>query len=134
MHSAQDDMPDRSRLKHIVVMLLSMALLCEHAASRRHSVRLFFFRLLSHAEIVALGLFDGPAAGVDVASHEPRHVRPEDLIALAVRLRAIAILVARAFLSGGEAGTAGGAIPRPISLAPRAIARDLSAAPYHDTS
>ena len=134
MNAAQDDMPDRSRLKHIVVMLLSMALLCEHAASRRHSVRLFFFRLLSHAEIVALGLFDGPAAGVDVAPDEPSHVRPEDLIALAVRLRAIAILVARAFLSGGEAGTAGGAVPRAVEPALRVLAQAIPAAPFHNTS
>lgn len=134
MHAAQDDKPDRSRLKHIVVMLLSMALLCEHAASRRHSVRLFFFRLLGHAEIVALSLFDGPASGVDVAPDEPRHVRPEDLIALAVRLRAIAILVARAFLSGGDIGTAEFAVPRPIALALRSLARGVTSVQYDDTS
>lgn len=132
MKAAQDNQPDRSRLKHIVVMLLSMALLAEYAASRRHSVRLLFFRLLGHAETVALGLFDGPAAGF--APDEPRHVRPEDLTALAARLRTIAILIARVFLSGGEAGSGKGASPRPappVSFKP-VCARPAAA--YHDTS
>ena len=132
MKAAQDNQPDRSRLKHIVVMLLSMALLAEYAASRRHSVRLFFFRLLGHAETVALGLFDGPAAGF--APDEPRHVRPEDLTALAARLRTIAILIARVFLSGGETGAAEAAVPRPVPLAPCGPTSDRPAAPYHDTS
>ncbi|MBX3574916.1 MAG: hypothetical protein KF694_21420 [Mesorhizobium sp.] len=134
MKAAQHDVPDRSRLKHIVVMLLSMALLAEYAASRRHSVRLLFFRLLGHAEIVALGLFDGPAAGFHVVPDEPRHVRPEDLTALAARLRTIAILIARVFLSGGETGTGKGASPRPappVSCEP-VCARPAAA--YHDTS
>lgn len=134
MKAAQHDVPDRSRLKHIVVMLLSMALLAEHAATRRHSVRLLFFRLLGHAETVALGLFDGPAAGFDTAPDEPRRVKAEDLTALAARLRAIAILIARVFLSGGETGTAEGASPRPappVSCEP-VCARPAAA--YHDTS
>ena len=135
MKAAQHEVPDRSRLKHIVVVLLSMALLAEHAASRRHSVRLFFFRLLGHAEIVALGLFDGPAAGFGVAADMPRHVRPEDLTALAARLRAIAILAARIFLSGGGAtGTTEAALPRrapPLSSKPVCARRRAA---YHDTS
>ncbi len=132
MKAAQDNQPDRSRLKHIVVMLLSMALLAEYAASRRHSVRLLFFRLLGHAETVALGLFDGPAAGF--VADEPSHVRPEDLTALAVRLRAIAILIARVFLSGGEPGTAEAAPPRPAPPVSCDSACDRPAAAYHDTS
>lgn len=134
MKAAQHEVPDRSRLKHIVVVLLSMALIAEHAASRRHSVRLFFFRLLGHAEIVALGLLDGPAAGFGVAADVPRHVRPEDLTALAARLRAIAILIARIFLSVGATGTAEAALPRlasPLSSKPVCARRRAA---YHDTS
>ncbi|MDP3898882.1 MAG: hypothetical protein Q8Q62_19600 [Mesorhizobium sp.] len=134
MHAAQDDMPDRSRLRHIVVMLLSMALLCERAAAFSHPVRCLVFRLLSHAEIAALSLFEVPADGIDASPDEPVHVEPEELIALAARLRVIAILLARAFLSGDETCTAKGAVQRPIGRAPSGPARDHPSAPYHDTS
>jgi hypothetical protein len=134
VYAAQDDSPDRSTLKHIVVMLLSMALMCERAASGPDALRLLMFRLFSHAEIVAFGLFDGPAAGIDAWPDEPGRVRPDDLTALAARLRALAILIARVFLSGGETGTAEGAVPRPVRPAPCISRFEHPAAPFHDTS
>jgi hypothetical protein len=83
---------DRSGWKPIIALLWSMAALAERAAVRSLPVRLLVFWLLIRAEAAALTLFDRPP---DFAPPGAA-VEPLDLIALAARLRGLAMLLAQA--------------------------------------
>jgi hypothetical protein len=82
----------RSGWKPIIALLWSMAALAERAAVRSLPVRLLVFWLLIRAEAAALTLFDQPP---DFAT-DGATVEPCDLIALAARLRCLAMLLAQA--------------------------------------
>jgi hypothetical protein len=89
---ADDINRGRSGWKPIIALLWSMAALAERAAVRSLPVRLLVFWLLIRAEAAALTLFDQPPEfAPDGATVEPR-----DLIALAARLRGLAMLLAQA--------------------------------------
>lgn len=92
MGKADDIDRDRSGWKPIIALLWSMAALAERAAVRSLPVRLLVFWLLIRAEAAALTLFDQPP---DVPP-QGATVEPLDLIALAARLRGLAMLLAQA--------------------------------------
>ncbi|MCV0396406.1 MAG: hypothetical protein K5872_03450 [Rhizobiaceae bacterium] len=86
---------DLNRIKRVVALLLSLAMLAERAAARPAAVRLFVHSLLLGAEFAALTLFIEPAEIEACAARQaPRGTEPCDLIRMAVGLRALAILLA----------------------------------------
>jgi hypothetical protein len=89
---ADDIDRDRSGWKPIIALLWSMAGLAERAALRPLPVRLLVFWLLIRGEAAAHTLFDRPPEFAPPGAA----VEPCDLIALAARLRGLAMLLAQA--------------------------------------
>ena len=121
---------DRDALKRIVILLFALANLADPAGGAPFLRRRQVLGILNHGELVARAFVIGMATGAPVSSDELES--SGDAVCLAVRLRALALmlcaLLALAALPGAEGpragrpshGMSGAAVRRLEAPAPRA--------------
>lgn len=131
MKAAQHRDPNVEALKRIVALLLALAGLARRASARSAPVRLLVHLVAARAETALTAFLGGSAeASRPGTAGLPG---PADLLLLAARLAALALLLAQACRTGPCKGGAR-PVPNAVQTLLATFPLPLLLPPYHDTS
>ncbi|APH72568.1 hypothetical protein [Aquibium oceanicum] len=133
MHGAERE---GRRLRQVVTLLVSLAVLAERAGRRSFPVRWFVLVLLRHAEVVARDFVVETTGAAPLCPEAPLGTRPADAALLAGRLRMLAALLRAVLPPDGrmDPRLISARDPRRVAIEPIAAACGGLIHPAFDTS